>query len=78
MITAPKKAEPLSKTVVPCREADHAITHRDIFQLCYHWTQRKASSRVNLHSTPVLIPEFTPPDNPALCEVLFEKEKRSK
>ena len=27
MIVAPEKTEPVSKTVVPCREADHAVAH---------------------------------------------------
>lgn len=37
MILGPEKAEPVSKTVVPQRDADHAVTHRDIFfQLCGH------------------------------------------
>lgn len=45
MTTVTKKAEPASKTVVPCREADHAITHQDTFlQQCGHWLKGKQAA----------------------------------
>lgn len=39
---APKKAEPVPNTAVLCRRADHAITHRDLLQLCSPQARRTA------------------------------------
>lgn len=45
MTIVTKKAEPVSKTVVPRREADHVITHRDAFlQRCGHWLEGKQAA----------------------------------
>ena len=76
MIVAPKKAELVCETLVPRREADHAVTHRDVFHFCGHWAQRKTSSWVNFHSTPALIPEFTAtPQSSPMWGVIQGKER---
>lgn len=42
---APKKAEPVAKTVVLPGEADLAVTHRGTsFQLCGHWLKSKRAT----------------------------------
>lgn len=76
MIVAPEKTEPVSKTVVPRREADHAVAHWDIFfQLLI--TGLKGMQAAGWWES-VPIPEFNPFHSPAPCEMLLEKEERNR
>ena len=76
MIVAPEKTEPVSKTVVPRREADHAVAHWDIFfQLLI--TGLKAMQAAGWwESVPIL--EFNPLHSLGPCEMWLEKEERNR
>lgn len=73
MTMAPEKAEPGSKMGPTQGSWPCNYPQRCGLSLLWSLAQRTASSKVNLHGTTALTPEFTPPDNPTLWEVSFEK-----
>lgn len=64
----------MSKAVVSHGEADHAVIHRDMFSQFRVPGSEDSKPREKPHSPPALIPDYIT-FSPALCEVLFEKEK---
>lgn len=64
----------MSKAVVSRREADHAVTHQNMFSQLVVAGSEDSKQRVKPHSAPALTSDYTTL-NPALSEVLFEKEK---
>lgn len=69
-----QKADPMSKAVVSRGEADHAVTHRDMFSQLAVPGSEDNKQREKRHSPPALTPAYTTL-TPALREVPFEKEK---
>ena len=76
MTVAPQKTEPVSKTVAPRREADHAVAHWDVFFQLLIPGLKGTQAAGWRESAPN--PEFNPLHSPAASEMLLEKEERNR
>lgn len=52
-----QKADPMSKAMVSHREADHAVTHQNMFSQLVVAGSEDSKQRVKSHSAPALTPD---------------------